>query len=71
MQSGDIDGYIACFSQLAHRGGHNIDKPFVTQLFAQGLLKSLMESCFDLHNPETFEEWALSAQRNHKVWLKK
>jgi hypothetical protein len=30
-----------------------------------------MESCFDLHNSETFEEWALSAQRNHKVWLKK
>ena len=30
-----------------------------------------MESCFDLHNPKTFKEWALSAQRNHKVWLKK
>ena len=71
MQSSDIDGYIVRFSQLAHRGGHNIDKPFVMQLFAQGLPKSLMESCFDLHNPKTFEEWALSAQRNHKVWLKK
>jgi hypothetical protein len=56
MQSSDIDGYIACFSQLAHRGGHNIDKLFITQLFAQGLPKFLMESCFDLHNPETFEE---------------
>ena len=71
MQSGNIDGYIAHVSQLAHRGGHNIDEPFVTQLFAQGLPKSLMESCFDLHNPKTFKEWALSAQRDHKVWLKK
>jgi hypothetical protein len=43
----------------------------VTQLFAQGLPKSLMETFFDLYNPETFKEWALSAQKNDKVWLKK
>jgi hypothetical protein len=70
MKDGHIDTYIARFAQLAHRGGHNVDQPELLRLFGQGLPQTLANKCLELNNPNTFEEWAQAAQRNHKIYLK-
>jgi hypothetical protein len=71
MKDGNVDAYIACFSQLAHRGGHNVNEPEILQLFAQGLPTPLANTCLEQQDPDTFDEWTHTAQRNQKVWLKK
>jgi hypothetical protein len=70
MKDGNVDAYIARFSQLAHRGGHNVNEPELLRLFAIGLPAPLANACIDQQDPETFEEWTHAAQRNQKVWLK-
>ena len=37
MKDGNIDAYIARFTQLAHWGGHNADEPELLWLFIQGV----------------------------------
>jgi Retrotransposon gag protein/Zinc knuckle len=71
MKDRNVDHYIARFQQLAHRGGHNLDQPLVMTKFAQGLLTHLSDSCFKMHDPDTFEEWTQSAQWNYCIWMKK
>jgi hypothetical protein len=71
MKDGNVDAYIARFSQLAHRGGHNVNEPELLRLFAQGLPTPLANSCLEQQDPDTFDEWTHAAQRNQKVWLKK
>jgi hypothetical protein len=70
MKDGNVDAYIARFSQLAHRGGHNVNEPELLRLFAIGLPAPQANACIDQQDPETFEEWTHAAQRNQKVWLK-
>jgi hypothetical protein len=70
MEKGNMDAYIAKFQQLAHQGGHSIDESEILRRFAMGLPRNLADKCYDLHDPDTFEQWVMSAQRNHKVWLK-
>ena len=41
MKDGNIDAYIAHFTQLAHQGGHNVNEPTILTMFSQGLLCSL------------------------------
>src|SRR3981081_748365 len=71
MKDGNVDHYIVRFTPLAHWGGHDIDQPSILSMFAKGLPQNLSDKCLDLNDPETFDEWALAAQKNHKVWLKK
>jgi hypothetical protein len=71
MKDGNVDHYIARFQQLAHRGGHNLDQPSVMTQFAQGLPQCLSDACFEMHDPDTFDEWTQLAQQNHHVWMKK
>lgn len=65
MKDGNVDQYIARFRQLALLGGHNIDQPSVINLFALGMPNALTDACLDLHDPENFEEWCHTAQKNH------
>jgi hypothetical protein len=71
MKDGNIDAYIARFSQLAYQGGHDKDEPEITRLFAMGLPQALANVCLEQSDPDTFEEWAHAAQRNHRIFLKK
>jgi hypothetical protein len=70
MKDGNVDTYIARFTQLAHRGGHNPDQPKLLHLFGQGLPQTLANKCLELNDPNTFEEWTKAAQQNHKIYLK-
>jgi len=71
MKENNVDQYIARFKQLARRAGHDVNSPSLMTMFSQGLPQKLADICFDLHDPDTFDEWTRSAQRNHKVWMKK
>jgi Retrotransposon gag protein len=70
MEKGNVDHYIARFQQLAMEGGHDIDQPSLMTMFAKGLPTGLADKCYD-HDPDTFDDWAGTAQKCHKVWLKK
>jgi hypothetical protein len=62
MEKGNVDAYIARFQQLAHQGGHSIDELEILQRFAMGLPQNLVDKCYELHDPDTFEQWVMSAQ---------
>jgi hypothetical protein len=36
-----------------------------------GLPQALANVCLEQSDPDTFEEWAHAAQRNHRIFLKK
>jgi hypothetical protein len=67
MKDGNVDHYIASFQQLACHRGHNLNQPSVMTQFMQGLPQHLSDVCFEMHDPDTFNEWTQSAQRNHRV----
>jgi hypothetical protein len=70
MKDGNIDTYIAQFTQLAHQGGHNPNQPELLHLFGQGLPQTLANKCLELNDLNTFDKWTQAAQRNHKIYLK-
>src|SRR6266699_6994384 len=71
MKDGNIDAYIARFTQLAHQGGHNVNEPTILTMFLQGLPTQLAHACLDQYDPDSFDKWTVAAQRNHKIYLKK
>jgi Retrotransposon gag protein len=71
MKEGNVDKYIAAFQLLGHHAGIDLNDPSVLRLFAQGLPKSLAESCIDIELPENFEQWTSAAQRQQRNWLRK
>ena len=71
MKDRNIDAYIAHFTQLAHQGGHNVNKPTILTMFSQGLPMQLAHACLDQYNLDNFDKWIVAAQRNHKIYLKK
>jgi hypothetical protein len=71
MKDSNVDEYIASFQLLGHQAGMNLDDPLALWLFAQGLPKSLVDSCIDIDSPENFEQWANAAQCHHQNYLKK
>jgi hypothetical protein len=71
MKDSNVDEYIASFQLLGHHAGMNLDDPSALQLFAQGLPKSLTDSCINIDSPENFKQWANAVQRHHQNYLKK
>jgi hypothetical protein len=71
MKEGNIDEYITAFQLLGHRAGVDLNDPSVLCLFAQGLPKSLAESCINIESPENFKQWTSAAQRQQRNWLRK
>src|SRR6266566_7472375 len=71
IKDGNIDAYIARFTQLAHQGGHNVNEPTILTMFSQGLPTQLTHACLDQYDLDSFNEWTVAAQRNHKIYLKK
>jgi hypothetical protein len=49
MKDGNVDTYIARFTQLAHQGGHNPNEPELLRLFGQGLPQTLAHKCLELN----------------------
>jgi hypothetical protein len=71
MTDNNVDKYITGFKQLAFRSNQDPDAPSILKMFASGLPKALAHSCLDNDDPDTFDEWTMSAQKNHRIWLKK
>jgi hypothetical protein len=70
MKGENVDAYIAQFRQLAYRGKHDLNEPEIQRLFAMGLPIDLRKNCNLIQDPNTFDEWANAAQRNHRIWLR-
>jgi Retrotransposon gag protein len=71
MTNENVDQYIADFERLGHRAGLDLDDPMALRLFACSLPVGLADSCIDIENPETFEQWTKAAQRHYRNWLRK
>jgi hypothetical protein len=71
MMNENVDQYIVDFEQLGHRVGLDLDDPMALWLFARSLPIGLADSCIDIENLETFEQWTKAAQRHHRNWLRK
>jgi hypothetical protein len=69
MTNENVDQYIADFERLGHRAGLDLDDLMALRLFARGLPVGLADSCIDIENPETFEQWTKATQRHHRNWL--
>jgi Retrotransposon gag protein len=71
MTNENVDQYIADFECLGHCVGLDLDNPMALCLFARGLPIGLADSCIDIKNLETFEQWMKAVQRHHRNWLRK
>ena len=69
MKDGNIDEYIAAFERLAHRAEVDPNDPSNIRLFAQGLPHPLVEVMIRNDNPETFQGWCNSAQKQQRNWI--
>ncbi|KAH9161652.1 hypothetical protein EDB89DRAFT_2029722 [Lactarius sanguifluus] len=70
MKEGRLDEYVGEFQDLVTRAGMDINEPSALRLFAQGLQGTLAHTCIYQNNPENFRQWVMSAQTNHRNWLK-
>lgn len=70
IKNGNINQYVARFRQLAMQGGHNVDRPQILQMFAQGLPNLLADKYFDC-DLNNFEEWVDTAQKCQCIYLRK
>jgi Retrotransposon gag protein len=71
MKEGNVNKYITAFQLLGHHVGVDLNDPLVLRLFAQGLPKSLAESCINIKSSENFKQWTSAAQRQQRNWLRK
>jgi hypothetical protein len=66
-----VDEYIATFEVSARRANVKLDNPANIRMFAQGLPRGLAEQCIDIKSPDTFAQWARTAQRQQMNWMRK
>ena len=66
MKDNNVDEYIASFQILRYHVGMSINDPSMLRIFAQGLLHQLADTCIDINSPKNFEQWANTAQQQHK-----
>jgi hypothetical protein len=70
MTEDRLDDYIAEFEGLARRAGYDLNDPLAIRYFVRGLPRKLIKDCIDNGRPESFEEWASAAHRQHRTgWL--
>jgi Retrotransposon gag protein len=69
MKDKNIDKYIAAFECLSHHVGMDLNNSIALQLFTRGLPRSLADSCIDIKNLDSFEQWTKAAQRYQRNWL--
>ncbi len=71
MSPRDVDGYISQFQMLGHSAHMDLNDPTALCLFVRGLPNSLADACIDRESPDSFEQWAKAAQRQHRNFLRK
>jgi len=70
MRNDNLDEYLAAFETLALCADLDANNPTNLQTFALGLPRSLADACIKMENPETYEQWRATVQRQQKIYLK-
>jgi len=70
MTRDNLDEYLAAFKTLGNCAELNPDDPSNLRTFAQGLPRSLANTCLKMENPNTYEQWRAAAQWQQVIYLK-
>jgi len=66
----NLDEYLATFETQALRADIDMNDHTNLRTFALGLPQSLADTCIKMENPETYEQWRATVQRQQKIYLK-
>jgi len=70
MKNDNLDEYLAAFETQALRANIDMNDHTNLQTFTLGLPWSLADACIKMENPETYEQWRATVQRQQKIYLK-
>jgi len=70
MKNDNLDKYLAAFETQALRADIDMNDHTNLRTFALGLPQSLADACIKMENPETYEQWRATVQRQQKIYLK-
>jgi len=70
MKNDNLDKYLAAFETHALRADIDMNDHTNLWTFALGLPQSLTDACIRMENPETYEQWRATVQRQQKIYLK-
>jgi len=70
MKNNNLDKYLAAFETQALHADIDMNNHTNLQTFALGLPRSLTDACIKMENPETYEQWRATVQRQQKIYLK-
>jgi len=70
MRNDNLDKYLAAFETQALHADIDMNDHTNLRTFALGLPRSLADACIKMENPETYEQWRATVQRQQKIYLK-
>jgi len=70
MKNDNLDEYLAAFETQALHADIDMNDHTNLRTFALGLPQSLTDACIKMENPETYEQWRATVQRQQKIYLK-
>jgi hypothetical protein len=72
MQEGNIDNYISMFRNLAKKALYDEAAGATIDIFARGLMRTLLNKVLDRETlPTTLEEWATAARKEQQCFATK
>ena len=70
MRNDNLDKYLAAFETQALRADIDMNDHTNLRTFTLSLPQSLADACIKMENPETYEQWRATVQRQQKIYLK-
>jgi len=70
IRNDNLDKYLAAFETQALRADIDMNDHTNLRTFTLGLPRSLADACIKMENPETYEQWRATVQRQQKIYLK-
>jgi len=70
MKNDNLDEYLAAFKTQALHADIDMNDHMNLRTFALSLPWSLADACIKMENPETYEQWRATVQRQQKIYLK-
>jgi len=70
MRNDNLDKYLAAFKTQALCADIDMNDHTNLRTFALSLPWSLADACIKMENPETYEQWRATVQRQQKIYLK-
>jgi len=69
MKNNNLNEYLAAFKTLGQCTELDLNNPSNLWTFALGLPWLLANACIRMENPETYEQWRATVQRQQKIYL--